>query len=153
MPNVTILTNALFAIGTGTASADRDLSNRLKKLTWDESFDDHDVTTMGSTVRVRAIGLGEAEISAEVMQSYSTADAGENIDNIVNELRTLSQSGSKFLVRMRPVATSRGAANPEYTMLAVMGERTIFDGNVGDPLMNTLTFLSAGDISRSVATT
>lgn len=153
MPNVTIVTNSLFAVGTGTSSADRDLSNRLTKLTWTEQFDDHDVTTMGSTVRVRAIGLGEAEVTAEVMQSYSTADAGENIDNIVNELRTLSQSGSKFLLRMRPVNAARGASNPEYSMLAVMAERTIFDGQVGDPLKNPLTFLSAGDITRSVATT
>jgi hypothetical protein len=153
MPNTIILTNAFFAVGTGTASADRNISNRLKKLTWNESFDDHDVTVMGSTTRVRAIGLGEADISAEVMQAYDTGDAGENIDQLVENLRTVSQAGLKFLVRMRPYSANRTATNPEYSMLAVMGERTIFDGQVGDPLGNTLTFLSAGDITRATATT
>lgn len=148
-----ILTNAFFAVGTGTASADRNLSDRLRKLTWSEKFDEHDVTTMGSTTRVRAIGLGEAEVSAELLQSYTTGDAGENIDQIVNNLRTVSQSGLKFLIRMRPYQANRSGTNPEYSMLAVMAERQIFDGQVGDPLMNPLKFLSAGDISRATATT
>ena len=153
MGDAIILTNAFLAVGTGTASADRDLSNRLRKITWTETFDDHDVTTMGSTTRVRAIGLGEAEISAELMQSYSTADAGENIDRLVNDLRTVSQAGGKFLIRTRPYSANRSGTNPEYTMMAVMAERTIFDGQVGDPLVNPLKFLSAGDISRATATT
>lgn len=152
MPDSIILTNAFLAVGTGTASADRDFSNRLKKLTWKEQFDEHDVTTMGSTVRVRAIGLGEAEITADLMQSYSTGDAGENVDKVLNELRTVSQNGGKFLVRMRPLNANRTATNPEYSMLCVLAERTIFDGNVGDPLMNPITFLSAGDITRATAT-
>lgn len=153
MGDAIILTNAFFAVGTGSASADRELSGRLKKLTWTEKFDDHDVTCMGSTTRVRAIGLGEAEASVELMQSYTTGDAEENIDQLVNNLRTVSQSGGKFLIRMRPYDANRTATNPEYSMLAVMAERTIFDGQVGDPLMNPLTFLSAGDVSRATATT
>ena len=153
MPNVIIATNSLLAVGTGTSSADRDLSNRLRKMTLNETFDDHDVTTMGSTTRVRAIGLGEAEFTAELMQSFSTADAGENIDNILNELIGVSQGGGKFLVRMRPVNGNRGPSNPEYSMLCVMAERTPFDGEVGDPLVNPITFLSAGNLTRSIATT
>lgn len=151
MGDAIILTNAFFAVGTGTASADRNLSPRLKKLTWTEKFDDHDVTCMGSTVRVRAIGLGEAEVKAEMLNSYTTGDSAENIDALVNNLRTVSQGGGKFLIRMRPVDGNRTATNPEYSMLAVMAERTIFDGQVGDPLMNPLTFLSAGDITRATA--
>lgn len=153
MGDAIILTNAFLAVGTGTASADRDLSGRLRKMTWTEKFDDHDVTTMGSTTRVRAIGLGAAEVSAELMQSHSTADGLENIDRLVNDLRTVSQSGGKFLIRVKPYSANRSGTNPEYTMMAVMAERTVFDGQVGDPLMNPLKFLSAGDISRATATT
>jgi hypothetical protein len=153
MGDVIIYTNAFLAVGTGTASADRNLSGRLRKLTWTEKFDDHDVTVMGSTVRVRAIGLGEAEITAELMQSFATGDAEENIDQLVNNLRTVSQSGLKFLVRSRPYNANRSGTNPEYSMLCVQAERTIFDGEVGDPLMNPITFLSAGDITRATATT
>lgn len=153
MPDVIISTNAFLAIGTGTASADRNVSNRMRSLSWTEKFDDHDVTTMGSTVRVRAIGLGEAEIKAEFMQSYATGDLGENIDALISNLRTVSQSGGSFLVRARPYNSNRSATNPEYTMQCVMAERTLIDANVGDPLMNPITFLSAGDITRATATT
>lgn len=143
-----ILTNALVAVGTGTASADRDISNRLLSVSWSEKFDEHDVTTMGSTNRVRALGLGEASIDLEVMQSYSTADVGENIDSILQTLRDLSATGKKFLVRFRPVSGNRSGSNPEYSMLSVMSGRNIVDGKIGDPQKNKLTFLSAGDVLR-----
>lgn len=150
MGNAIILTNALIAVGTGSASADRDLSNRCKKIKWGEEFDEHDVTVMGSTTRINAIGLSKASIDAELMQSYTTTDGGENIDALVDTLRDLSATGGKFLVRIRKANAGRSTTNPEYSMLAVMSKRTIFDGNVGDVLMNPLTFLSAGDISRVV---
>ncbi len=150
MGNAIILTNALIAVGTGTASADRDISNRTRTISWAEEFDEHDVTTMGSTTRVRAIGLGEASIDVEVMQSYTTTDDGENIDSLVDTLRDLSATGQKFLVRVRKTNAGRSTTNPEYSMLAVMSKRSIFDGEIGDVLMNPITFLSAGDVSRVV---
>lgn len=143
-----ILTNALVAVGTGSASADRDISNRLLSVSWSEKFDEHDVTTMGSTNRVRALGLGESSIDLEVMQSYSTADVGENVDSILQTLRDLSATGKKFLVRFRPVAGARNGSNPEYSMLCVMSGRNVVDGKIGDPQKNKLTFLSAGDVLR-----
>lgn len=149
MPKTIILTNALVAVGTGSASADRDISNRLRSISWSEEFDEHDVTVMGSTTRQRAIGLGESSIECEVMQSYTTTDGGENIDQIVDTLRDLSATGGRFLVRVRKTNGNKSATNPEYSMLCVMSQRTILDGEVGDPLMNTLTFLSADDVTRS----
>lgn len=153
MGDVIVMTNGFFAVGTGTASADRDLSDRMKNITFTQSFDDHDVTTMGSTTRVRTIGLGEAEIQAEFMQSYATNDAGENIDKLVDTLVGVSQSGGKFLVRAKPYKANRTGTNPEYTMLCVLAERTVLDAEVGDPLLNPITFLSAGDLTRATATT
>ena len=150
MPQSIILTNALVAIGTGSASADRDLSNRVMSVKWDEKFEEHDVTTMGSTVRQRAIGLGESSIECEVMQSYTTTDGGENIDDLVNTLRDRSATGGRFLVRVRKTNAGRSTTNPEYSMLCVMSERTILDGKVGEVLNNKLTFLSADDLSRVV---
>lgn len=150
MPDTIILNNALVAVGTGSASADRDISNRLMSVKWNESFEEHDVTTMGSTVRKRAIGLGESSIECEVMQSYTTTDGGENIDSLVDTLRDRSATGGRFLVRVRKTNAGRTTTNPEYSMLCVMSERTIIDGEVGAPLKNSLTFLSADDLSRVV---
>jgi hypothetical protein len=153
MGDVIIATNAFLAVGTGTSSADRNVSGRLRSLAWTETFDEHDVTVMGSTTRIRAIGLGEADVQAEFMQSYSTADAEENIDSLVNNLITVSQGGGKFLIRHRPYNAARGATNPEYSMLSVLSERTIIDAEVGDPVMNPVTFLSAGPVTRVASTT
>lgn len=151
MPQVIVLTNALLAIGTGSASADRDISNRVKKITWNEEFEEHDVTTMGSTTRQRAIGLGESSIDFDTMMSYTTTDGGENIDQLAQDLIDLSATGKRFLVRLRKTNANRSATNPEYSMLCVMAKRTIFDGEVGDVLMNSLSFLSADTMTRVAA--
>lgn len=151
MPQAIILTNAGIWIGTGSASADRDLSNRCRSIKWTDEADEHDVTVMGSTTRVRAIGLSESNIDIEVMQSYTTTDGGENIDNILATLEDLSATGKPFLVRMRRTNGARSATNPEYSMLAVMSKRTIFDGEVGDVLMSPISLLSASDVTRLAA--
>lgn len=153
MGDVVIFTNALIAVGTGTASADRNLSGRARSLSWSEEFEDHDVTTFGSTNRVHALGLADANLDIELMQSYASADGEENIDKLVDTLRDISATGKKFLVRWRAVNASRGATNPEYSMLAIMAKRTIVDGEVATPLMNTISLMSAGDITRATATT
>ena len=153
MGDVQIFTNALIAVGTGTASADRNLSGRARNITWAEEFEEHDVTTFGSTNRVRALGLGESNLDIELMQSYNTVDAEENIDGLLNTLRDLSATGKKFLVRFRPVNANRSGSNPEYSMLAILSKRNIVDGEVATPLMNPITLLSAGDITRATATT
>ena len=148
MGQAIVLTNALIAVGTGTASADRDLSNRVKSIKWGEEFEEHDVTCMGATVRARAIGLSASSIDVELLQSYTTSDGGENVDDLVNTWRDLSASGKQFLVRVRKTNAGRSATNPEYAMPCVMAKRNIFDAEVGDVLMNSLSFLSAGDVSR-----
>lgn len=153
MPDATILTNALLAVGTGTASADRNISNRLRSLTWTKEYEDHDVTTMGSTQRVHALGLFDSTLECELMQSYSTADAGEDIDELTNTLTDLSATGKSFLIRFRPVNAGRSASNPEYSMLARLNTQTIVDGEVGAPQMQSLSFFAAGDITRATATT
>jgi hypothetical protein len=149
MGNAIILTNAGIWVGTGSASADRDISNRTRSISWTDEAEEHDVTVMGSTTRVRAIGLSESSIDIEVLQSYTTTDGGENIDSLLATLVDISATGGKFLVRMRKTNAGKSSTNPEYSMLSVISKRTIFDGEVGDVLMNPITFLSAGDVTRS----
>lgn len=148
MGNVILFTNPLIAIGTGTASADREISNRATKVTWTEEFEDHDVTTFGSSNRVRALGLADSNLDVDLMQSYSTADGGENIDDLLTTLRDLSATGKKFMVRFRPVNAARSASNPEYTMLCIQTKRNVVDGEVSTPLTQSISFLSAGDLTR-----
>lgn len=153
MPDAIILTDALLAVGTGTASADRDISNRLRSVNWTKEFEDHDVTTMGSSQRVHVLGLSDSTIEGELMSSYSTGDAGENIDSLLQTLEDISATGKSFLVRLRKKNANRSASNPEYSMLARLQSRNIFDGEVGAVLQTPFTFLSAGDITRATATT
>ncbi len=153
MPDTIIQTNSLIAVGTGTASADRDISNRVRSVDFTEEFEDHDVTVMGSGNRIHALGLGDANFEAELMLSYNTADGGENIDSLQQTLTDRSASGKKFLIRYRSVNTNRSASNPEYSMLAVMQRRTIAAGEVGAPAMTPFTLLGAGDLTRATATT
>ena len=153
MPDAIILTDVLLAVGTGTASADRDISNRLRSLSWADEAEDHDVTVMGSSRRTHALGLLDGNIEGELMVSYATGDDGENVDSLLQTLSDISSSGKTFLVRMRPKNANRSASNPEYSMLARLATRNIIDGDVGAVQMTPFTLLSAGDITRATATT
>ena len=151
--DATVFTNPLIAIGTGTASADRNLSNRARSLSWTEEFEDHDITTFGDTRRAHAVGLGDSTLDLEFLQSYATADGGENVDLLFNTILDLSASGKAVLFRFRPINAARNATNPEYSMLVRMTGRTIADGEIGAVLTNPISLLAAGDITRATATT
>lgn len=151
MGNAIIFTNPMIMVGTGSASADRDISDRTRKITWTEEFEDHDVTCFGSSTRAHALGMADCKLDLEVMQSYGTADGGENIDNLLSTLRDISATGKKFLVKFRPSNACATGTNPQYTMLAIMSKRNIVDGEVGAALTNPISLMSAGDMTRATS--
>ena len=148
----TIFTNAKLVVSTSTSAGTRDISNRLMEVELSEEFEEHDDTTMGLTSRSRAIGLGTWSINCTVLQAFATADGGENIDQLVNTWRDISSTGNKFLVELRKANADRDNTNPEYSGLVVMRTRQPLRGAVGDLLTQDIEFLSAGDLTRTTAT-
>ncbi len=146
-----IFNSAYVLISTSTATGTRDMSNRTMKITLERDGDEHDDTVMGMTAHSRVIGLESWQFSMSMLQSFTTADAGENTNTILRELYTTSKAGNKFLVTVRKHSTQLlGLANPTWSGLCVLKGYSPIDGEVGDLLKTDVTFLGSGNLSESV---
>src|SRR6185295_19637993 len=113
-----IFTNAQVLVSTSTALGTRDLSNRTMKIELSRQKDDHDDTVMGNTAHTYIMGLEKWSFKTDMIQSFSTADGGENTNNILDTLFNLPSNSQKFLVTVRKtLGTARGPANPEWNGL------------------------------------
>lgn len=146
-----ILNNAYVLISTSTATGTRDMSNRVTKVTLERDGDEHDDTVMGMSAHSRVIGLESWQFNMGMIQSFSTADAGENTNKVLRELYGVSKAGSKFLVTVRKHSTQLlGEGNPTWSGLCVLKNYNPLDGEVGDLLKTEVTFLGSGNLSESV---
>lgn len=146
-----IFNNAYVLISTSTATGTRDMSNRVTKVTLERDGDEHDDTVMGLTAHSRVIGLESWQFSMGMLQSFSTADGGENTNKVLRELYNTSKSGNKFLVSVRKHSTQLlGENNPTWSGLCVLKNYNPLDGEVGDLLKTEVSFLGSGNLSESV---
>lgn len=146
-----IFNSAFVLVSTSTAAGTRDISSRITKLTLERDGDEHDDTTMGMTAHSRVIGLESWQFNFGVIQSFSTADAGENTNTLLRELYAYSKAGNKFLVSVRKHSTQlKGLGNPTWEGLCVLKGYNPIDGEVGDLLKTEATFLGSGNLSESV---
>lgn len=146
-----IFNSAFVLISTSTATGTRDMSSRVMKVSLTRDADEHDDTVMGLTAHSRVIGLESWEFSMGMLQSFSTADGGENTNSILRELYTMSKAGQKFLVTVRKHSTELlGLGNPTWSGLCVLKNYNPLDGEVGDLLKTDVTFLGSGNLSESV---
>ena len=139
---------------TATCSNKTDLGRAMKSISMPQSHDEHDDTVMGQEDHSFAVGLGEWSIEAELLATFDTGKTGVNVEALVDQLIQISRDGGNFSVAIRPFTYPevRTSTNPEYYGLAVMSERTILDGAVGDLLMNPIVIKGSGTLTRTVST-
>ena len=146
-----IFTNALVLVSTSTALGTRNISNRVMKLELTRKKDDHDDTVMGELAHTYIMGLEKWSFKTDMIQSFSTADGGENTDSLLNTLFDLPSGSQKFLVSVRKSSTGvLGPANPTYSGLCVLEGFSPLNGAVGDLLKSTVEFRGSSTLSRSV---
>lgn len=147
-----IFTSASIIVSTTTGAGSRDLSNRTMKIELQRSKDDHDDTVMGESAHTYIMGLEKWSFKTDMIQSFSTADGGENTNNILNTLFTLPAGSQKFLVTVRKTAgTARSAANPEWSGLCVLAGFSPITGGVGDLLKSSVEFRGSSTLSMAVS--
>ena len=146
-----VFTDAFVLVSTSTAIGTRDLSNRTMKVQLTRSKDDHDDTTMGSTAHTYIMGLEKWSFKTDMIQSFSTADGGENTDALFDTLMNLPAGAQKFLVSVRKTNNAvKGVANPTYSGLCVFKGFDPLSGGVGDLLKSSVEFTGSSNLSRSV---
>lgn len=146
-----IFNSAYVLISTSTAAGTHDMSSRVMKVSLNRDADEHDDTTMGLTAHSKVIGLETWEFQMGMLQSFSSADGGENTNSVLSALYNTSKAGNKFLVTVRKHSTQLlGIGNPTWSGLCVLKGYKPLDGSVGDLLKTDVTFLGSGNLSESV---
>ena len=139
-----------------------DVSKSVKSVELSRVFDMLDDTVMGETARSRKAGLEDVTATIEFVQTFTsnapaTPDRAantyqENIDAILSKVADISQSGKSVEIYIKPTAAATGATNPLYQFSAVLESHTPMSGGVGEILMTSVPFRSAGGSLKRITT-
>ena len=130
------------------------VSGSVKSVELSRTFDMLDDTVMGETARSRKAGLEDVTATVEFVQTFVAGGNQLNIDEVLSNLANVSQSGDSFKVYIRPTSAAQGPGNPSYRFSAVLESHTPMSGAVGEILMTSVPFRSAGgSLERLIATT
>ena len=132
----------------------RNVSASVKSVELSRTFDMLDDTVMGETARSRKAGLEDVTATIEFVQTFEAGGGQLNIDEILSNVADISQSGKSVQIYIRPTAGVQGPTNPSYRFNCVLESHTPMSGAVGEILMTSVPFRSAGgSLERLVATT
>ena len=145
-----VFTKAQVALGTSTGFAqfggNRDVTRSVKSVELSRVFDMLDDTVMGETARSRKAGLEDVTATIEFVQTFAVSPSGKqkNVDEILSNIADISQSGQSVKVTIKPSTAPVSTSNPLYEFSAVLESHTPMSGAVGEILMTSVPFRSAG---------
>ena len=122
-----------------------DLSNHVKSVTINRTFDELEVTAMGDTGHKFVAGLEASTIAVDFFNDTATA-------SVLQTLNTLVGTSAAFKICQTTVAGSPSTAtisatNPLYSGLVLVNKLTPVNGTVADISMQSLTFTVNGAIT------
>ena len=122
-----------------------DLSNHVKSVTINRTFDELEVTAMGDTGHKFVAGLEASTIAVDFFNDTATA-------SVLQTLNTLVGTSAAFKICQTVVAGSPSTAtisatNPLYSGLVLVNKLTPVNGTVADIAMQSLTFTVNGAIT------
>lgn len=120
-----------------------DLSDHVLSVSIPYAAEMIDETAMGDGTRKNLGGLKTWSVDVEFKQDYAASKVDATLFSIV---------GTAVPIVIRPVkSTVVGATNPNYTGTGVLESYTPIGGGVGELLKTSVTFQSAGTLTRATA--
>ena len=115
-----------------------DLSDHVTSITINRSFDELEVTSMGSSGHEYVKGLESSSITIDFLNDTATGEV----------LQTLQAAwGTSVTVTAKQDSGATSATNPLYTMSCLINNTTDINGSVADLSMQSLTFNVNGTIA------
>jgi hypothetical protein len=130
-----VLTNAFVTINGVN------LSDHIASVTLTTSDDVVETTAFGDSARTRIGGLRDNSVALEFHQDYATSNVEATIYPLL---------GATTTVVVKPDGATTGAANPAYTMTALVTEWTPLNGAVGELATASITWPISGAITKAV---
>jgi len=135
--------NAGFQIQVSAAYVD--LTNHVQSITINRSFDELEVTAMGSTGRQYVAGLEVSTIAVDFLNDDAASSVMQTLNTLVGT--TAAFKICQTTVPGSPSTATISASNPLYTGLVLVNKLTPVAGKVGDISMQSLTFTVSGAIT------
>ena len=115
-----------------------DLSDHVTAVTINRSFDELEVTAMGDSGHKFIKGLEASSITIDFLNDTATAEV----------LPTLQAAwGTNVTVTVKQTSAATSAANPLYTMTALVNNTTDINGAVADLSTQSVTWNVSGTIA------
>ena len=129
----------------GVKIGSTDLSDHVKSVTINRSFQELDVTAMGDTGVKRIKGLEDSNIAIEFINDTAASSVLATLQGAWGTNATITLLNDK--------ATAVGATNPLYTALILVNNTQDINGAVGDLAMQSITFNVSGAITVATSGT
>lgn len=142
-PTVLITPQIMLSSGSSDWSAATaiDLSGYAKSVKITREFDQKEVTVFGMTDHAYALGLGKWQAQIDVMEDYSSG-------GLQSKLWPLVGASTPWYLWVRKDYSARTGSNPEYTGPVRLATYNPVNGEIGEAMGNTLTFVGAGSLTR-----
>lgn len=132
-----VLTNASVVFGTSN-----DLSDHIASITLNTSYDIVETTSFGSTAKTRIAGLADNSVTLEFHQDFASG----SVESIIYPLL-----GTAITIKVKPVANTISATNPQYAFSALISEWTPLNGAVGELATASVTWPISGVITKTTS--
>lgn len=119
-----------------------DLSTFVRSVTLNVEAEDLEDTAMGDTYRSRIAGLKDWSIDLEFNQDFAAGFVDATIFALL---------GTVIAVQVKPVNTTTGPTNPQYSGNVLVSEYNPLDGSVGDLATTSVSWPGAGTLTRATA--
>jgi len=119
-----------------------DLSSYVRSVTLTYEAESQDETAMGDDTRIAIGGLKNWSAEVELNQDFGSSA----LDSIV-----FSLVGTTGTLKIREDSGAVSTSNPEYSGTALLTSYPPFGNAVGDLATTSLSFTSAGTLSRSTS--
>jgi len=119
-----------------------DLTSHVASITWSETSDELETTSMGSANRTRIGGLKDGSVSIEFHQDFASSSVYQTLYPLLGTVTT---------VEMTPTSDAIAATNPKHSASALVTELPIIDGSVSDLATVSVTWPLSGAVTVSTA--
>jgi|TARA_R110000824_G_scaffold43353_1_gene126980 hypothetical protein len=119
-----------------------DLSDKMTSASLDINYDDVETTSIGSAVRTRIAGLGDATLNITFNLDFAASEVDATLNGLV---------GTATAFVFKPTSASVSATNPSYAGSALVTSLTPLNAEVGALSTASVSWPVSGAITRATS--
>jgi hypothetical protein len=119
-----------------------DLTTHIDQITIEQSYNDVDVSTFGTTSKLHLAGLSDNKFTISFLQDFANGSVDQTIFPLV---------GGTTSVSVKPTTNATSSTNPAYTFTVVVLDWKPIDATVGAVSMSAATWPITGNVTRATS--